>query len=210
MDANDALVGRTVMVTGTSKGGIGYQIALEVARRGASVVCVCRDAERGQSAVESIRDSSKNEKVTLKVCDLSDLSSIQRLASEYQRESAPPIHVLVCNAGLMMHDNKKSVNGFEMNMAVNTLGTYTLIKSMVPALKRAGAGARVIVVSSGGALTEHLEVEDLEMKNVRFDGTVQYARDKRRQVQEVFMHEKFVQISFLTISVSSFGGSVAQ
>ncbi len=38
-------------------------------------------------------------------------------------------------------------------------------------------------MSSGGQYTEKLEVDDLEAEKMRkFDGTVQYARDKRRQV----------------------------
>ena len=143
---------------------------------------MCRDSERGQRAVESIRMSSNNENVTLKICDLSQILSIKGLADEYRRDDGPPVHVLVCNAGIMMHDQVKSKEGFEMNMAVNTLGTYALIKYMSCALKRADPDGRVIVVSSGGALTEHLEVEDLEMNKGRFNATVQYARDKRRQV----------------------------
>lgn len=50
----------------------------------------------------------------------------------------------------------------------------------------AGPAAQVVFVSSGGQYTERLEVEDFEFEKPRkFDGTQQYARDKRRQVRGV-------------------------
>lgn len=42
--------------------------------------------------------------------------------------------------------------------------------------------SRVIVVSSGGMYTEKLISDDIYMKDSKFDGTTQYARNKRQQV----------------------------
>jgi dehydrogenase/reductase SDR family member 12 len=175
MDSPNALDGRTVMVTGASPGGIGYQIALEAARRGATVHVVCRSEKKGRQAVDSIRSATQNANVVLKVCDLASLQSIKALAREYTDGERPEdLHVLVNNAGLMVHGGERSADGFELNFAVNTLGTYVLTRMLEPALQRC-APSRVVVVSSGGALTEHLEVDDLEMERRKggVDGTVQ-------------------------------------
>lgn len=51
---------------------------------------------------------------------------------------------------------------FELNFAVNVLGTYTITESMVPLLEKAAPDARVITVSSGGMYTAHL-TDDLEV-----------------------------------------------
>ena len=68
--------------------------------------------------------------------------------------------------------------------AVNTLGTYALTRALEPILRRS-APSKVIFVSSGGSLTENLEIDDLEgatITNKKDFGTVQYAKDKRRQL----------------------------
>jgi dehydrogenase/reductase SDR family protein 12 len=90
--------------------------------------------------------------------------------------------VQINNAGVLIHDGSKSVDGYEINFATNTLGTYALTCGLEPALK-ASAPSRVIMVSSGGALTAHLETVDLEGVKIKSkDGSDFYARDKRRQI----------------------------
>ena len=42
--------------------------------------------------------------------------------------------------------------------------------------------SRTIAVSSGGCLTAKLETKDLYMEEDDFDGTDQYARNKRQQL----------------------------
>lgn len=90
--------------------------------------------------------------------------------------------VKVNNAGVMVHDGQVSVDGYELNFATNTLGTYALTKGLESCLKDS-APSKVIFISSGGALTAHLEVNDLESKKMKSgDGSDMYARDKRRQI----------------------------
>ena len=81
-----------------------------------------------------------------------------------------------------IHERKLSQDGYEINFATNTLGTFALTRQLEPALERGGPGAKVIIITSGGAYTEKLVVDDMQMANSKFEGTVQYARDKRRQI----------------------------
>lgn len=92
------------------------------------------------------------------------------------------LHALVNNAGCMVHERTVTPEGVEANFATNTLGTWALTEGLMPALRRAGGDARVVTVSSAGMLTEKLELDDLEMARGRFDGTRQYAKNKRHQV----------------------------
>lgn len=190
-----SLAGRRVMVTGANQ-GLGYQTSLELARRGATLFMVCRNEQRGREAVEQVRADSGNSDVHLQICDLASLASIKALAEDYLA-SGHPLHVLVNNAGLMMHEATPTGDGYETNFAVNTLGAFALTLALEPALLAAsgssgtggssggteGMGARVIFVSSGGQYTEPLVVDDLQAKKMKkYDGTQQYARDKRRQI----------------------------
>lgn len=147
---------------------------------------VCRNPERGAAAVEAIIKQSKNSNVHLKVCDVSSLSSIQSLADDL-KASKTPIHILVNNAGVMVHDKVISADGMEVNFATNTLGPLALTRALEDLLllgsTSSNSSSRVIFVSSGGMLTENLVIDDLQCEKMsKFDGLIQYARDKRRQV----------------------------
>lgn len=176
------LKGRSAMVTGANQ-GIGLQVSLDLASRGSTLYMVCRNEARGQEAVEKVKKESGNNDIHLRLCDISSLASISKLAKEFEA-SGKPLHILVNNAGLMVHDAQRSVDNYEMNFAVNTLGSYALTRAFEPVLRRS-APSRVIFVSSGGALTENLEIDDLEgakIKDLKDFGTLQYAKDKRRQL----------------------------
>jgi len=176
------LTGKTAMVTGANQ-GIGLQISLDLASRGSSLYMVCRSEQRGIEAVERVRTETGNSDVHLCLADISNLADIRKLATEYI-SSGRPLHFLINNAGVMVHENRLSAEGHDINFATNTLGTYALTKALEPVLRRS-APSRVVFVSSGGALTEHLEVNDLEgdqLKGNKDRGQVQYSRDKRRQI----------------------------
>ncbi|XP_038698984.1 dehydrogenase/reductase SDR family member 12 isoform X3 [Tripterygium wilfordii] len=117
---------------------------------------------------------------SLQVCDLSSVSDIKSFASRFSSKDAP-VHVLVNNAGLLEHKRITTSEGFELNFAVNVLGTYAMTQLMVPLLEKAAPDARVITVSSGGMYTAPLTT-DLEFTDGKFDGVEQYARNKRVQV----------------------------
>jgi len=196
--SSTSLRGCECIVTGASR-GIGFEVARSLVARGASVHVVCRDAERGATALAALREARGTEggEAHLHVADLSSLAQIRGFVERYT-SSGKPLHALVCNAGVMRHRRAHTSEGYEYNFAVNTLGTHVLMTGLRPVLGRTareetnretscGRGAyytpRVIVVSSGGMLTEALEVKDLEFKKVKnFDAVKQYARGKRHQV----------------------------
>lgn len=173
------------MVTGANS-GIGFVTALELARRGAVVDMVCRNPEKGDAARKKIVDSTGNDHVELRICDMSSMREIRKLAEEFEA-LACPLHGLINNAGCMVNTFTKTASeNIEVNFATNSLGVYYLTKLMIPSLKRAvssGGQARVVMVSSGGMLTEGLVTRDVEGVYLHpFEGAVQYARNKRQQV----------------------------
>ncbi|XP_067372897.1 dehydrogenase/reductase SDR family member 12 isoform X2 [Channa argus] len=91
------------------------------------------------------------------------------------------VHVLINNAGCMVNQRELTEEGLEKNFATNTLGTYILTTALMPALKKV-EDPRVITVSSGGMLTQKLNVDDLQFEKGTFDGTMAYAQNKRQQV----------------------------
>ncbi|CAI5944052.1 unnamed protein product [Closterium sp. NIES-65] len=172
--------GRVCVVTGGNQ-GIGRAAATAMAQRGATVHIVCRNEARGAAAASEIAAQTGNDQVFLQLCDLSSLSQVRSLADRLA-ELNTPIHVLVNNAGVMEHEKKTSPDGFELNFAVNVLGTFVLTEALLPLLQRAASESKVITVATGGILTQPLST-DLQMEDTKFDGTDAYARNKRVQIQ---------------------------
>lgn len=171
--------GKNCIVTGANS-GIGYAAAEGLAQRGATVYLVCRNKERGEAALSQIQTKTGNQNVYLEICDLSSVMDIKSLASRFSEKNVP-VHVLVNNAGLLEQNRVTTAEGFELNFAVNVLGTYAMTELMVPLLEKASPDARVITVSSGGMYSTPL-TNDLQYSESSYNGTLQYARNKRVQV----------------------------
>lgn len=133
------------MITGASS-GIGRAAALALARMGASVVLVCRDRGRGETAAAEIRTRSGNPDVTLMLADLSSQAQIRRLAGEF-RASGRPLHVLLNNAGVIMVRRVETEDGIETTFAVNHLAYFLLTTLLLDRLV-ASAPARIVNVAS--------------------------------------------------------------
>lgn len=188
MNLKDSLKEKTCLVTGANQ-GLGFQISVELASRGSTLYMCCRNEDRGKAALQKVKELSLNDDVHLILCDVSSLKDIRKLVNDW-KESKRPLHVLVNNAGVLIHhdesEKKTSVDGYEINFATNTLGVYALTTGLAPILKMSGTEqnvSRVVMVSSGGALTAPLEVDDVEGNNCKSkDGSIYYAKDKRRQI----------------------------
>lgn len=142
------LGGATAVVTGANS-GIGLHTALELVRHGAQVVLACRDADRGQLALEQVR-AEATAAVELMPLDLTDLRSVRGFA-ERVAATYPRLDLLVNNAGIMAIPRRTTVDGFEMQLGTNHLGHFALTGLLLPRLlggSVAGGPARVVTVSS--------------------------------------------------------------
>lgn len=157
------------MITGANS-GIGKATAIELAKMNATVVIVCRNKERGEPALKEIIEKTRNNKVDLFLCNLSSLESIRNLATEFKNKYQN-LHVLINNAGVMLSKRVSSVDGFEMNFAVNHLAPFLLTNLLVDILKKS-APSRIINVTSAAHKYGTIDIEDLqsEHKKHRFMG----------------------------------------
>jgi retinol dehydrogenase-12 len=157
--AEASLAGRTCIVTGASS-GVGEATALELARRGARVLMVCRHPERGERARGAIARSSGNPAVELLLADLASQAAIRRLATEI-RARAPALHVLVNNAGVVNLRRTITPDGLETTFAVNHLA-YFLLTALLRDRLVASAPARIVNVASEGHRFGRLDFDDLQ------------------------------------------------
>jgi NAD(P)-dependent dehydrogenase (short-subunit alcohol dehydrogenase family) len=167
------MTGRVCVVTGANR-GIGRATAEGLAGLGARVVLVCRRKEDGESVAREIatRAAGVPEVVT---ADLSSQVSI-RQAAGYIQGRYPSLHVLINNAGVIPPRREVTVDGLEMQFAVNHLAYFLLTNLLLPPL-RAGSPSRIINVSSGAHTQANLDFEDLQAQRDYQAKTV-YSRSK--------------------------------
>jgi NAD(P)-dependent dehydrogenase (short-subunit alcohol dehydrogenase family) len=137
--------GRTVVVTGAN-GGLGLETAKVLATRGAHVVMAARDQVKARRAVEAITAETPAASLELVELDLASQESVRSAAAEVLA-AHDQVDVLVNNAGVMAMPERRTADGYEMQLGVNHLGHWTLTALVLPALLRAPR-ARVVSVTS--------------------------------------------------------------
>lgn len=168
--------GRRALVTGT--GGLGFQVASELARAGAHVIIAGRDPEKGAEAVKAITSRSSRGSVMFEQVDLASLESIRNLAGRLQ--SAPALDLLVNNAGIMSPPRRQTTaDGFEAQFGVNYLGHFALTARLLPLLLR-GRAPRVVSVTSLAHRYARMDFTDLQSER-KYQPGVAYCRSKLAQ-----------------------------
>src|SRR5690349_15143655 len=102
--------GKTVVVTGAS-GGIGFETTRALAKRGARVLLVVRNRDKGQAAIDRIKAEKADAQLELVLADLYSMAEVRRAAAEI-RDKAKRLDVLVNNAGLIHDRRELTVDGF--------------------------------------------------------------------------------------------------
>ncbi|SPM42099.1 NAD(P)-dependent dehydrogenase, short-chain alcohol dehydrogenase family [Mycobacterium numidiamassiliense] len=157
------LSGKLVVVTG-SNSGLGFGLARRLSAAGADVVMAIRNRTKGEQAIEEIRATVPDAKLTIKALDLSSLASVAALGDQLNAEGRP-IDILINNAGVMTPPQRDTTaDGFELQFGSNHLGHFALTGHLLPLL-RAAHGARVVSLSSLAARQSgQIHFDDLQFE----------------------------------------------
>jgi NAD(P)-dependent dehydrogenase (short-subunit alcohol dehydrogenase family) len=136
---------RTAVITGATS-GLGFECARALLARDPSwhVVLAVRDQARGAEAVAQLGEPNR---CTVLAMDLASLRSVRGFVQRLPAAGLPPVHALVCNAGVqVVSSTELTTDGVEMTFGVNHLGHFALVQGVLDHLARP---ARIVVVSSG-------------------------------------------------------------
>ncbi len=139
------LAGRTAVVTGAN-GGLGLETSRALAAAGAHVVMAARNQDKAATAVGEIRDGFPDASLEVVSLDLGSQASVREAAERILGEHEA-VDILVNNAGVMGIPERRTVDGFEMQLGVDHLGHWALTALLMPAMLRADA-ARIVTVTS--------------------------------------------------------------
>jgi NAD(P)-dependent dehydrogenase (short-subunit alcohol dehydrogenase family) len=134
------------LVTGATS-GLGKAIALRLARDGAEVLVVGRNAIRGAETVNEI--TAAGGRARFIAADLNDLADIQRLAKD-----AGDIDILVNNAGRSVWAPTAAlgVEDFDSMFASNVRAPFYLVAAFAPAMAARGGGSIINISSMAGRI----------------------------------------------------------
>jgi NAD(P)-dependent dehydrogenase (short-subunit alcohol dehydrogenase family) len=137
--------GRTAVVTGANS-GLGLAAAWALAGAGAGVVLACRNLEKGEEALASIRAGVPGAAIDLRELDLSSLDSVRAFAESF-RADYEGLDLLINNAGVMAPPRRETADGFELQFGTNHLGHFALTGLLLGEMRERD-DARVVTVSS--------------------------------------------------------------
>jgi NAD(P)-dependent dehydrogenase (short-subunit alcohol dehydrogenase family) len=146
---NIDLSGKKALVSGSSA-GIGYAIAVELARLGASVVLNARAEERAQAAAARLRQDVPGAKASAIAADLGTAEGAASLVAKL-----PAVDILVNNVGIFEPKDFFAIPDADWTrmFEVNVMSGVRLSRAYMPGMTSAGWGRVIFISSESGQQT---------------------------------------------------------
>lgn len=143
------LQGKVVLVTGGGR-GIGREIALTCAARGAKVAICARSKGELEEARAAIAEATRSAVLAV-AADVGQAEQVPALVSGVERELGP-LDGVVCAAGVLGPVGpfeEQPLEAWEDTVRVNLFGSARVAHAVIPGMKRRGGG-RIVFLSGGG------------------------------------------------------------
>ncbi|XP_069136791.1 polyprenol dehydrogenase-like isoform X2 [Argopecten irradians] len=206
---------RVAIVTGANT-GIGYETAKWIAMMGATVILACRSEDRAREAMVRMNTDFKLEKErkTIGVVDYPELSlefmkldcasleSVMDFVEEFKL-SGRQLHVLVCNAGIGLHKQEYTGDGYELMFQVNYLSHFLLAAHLLPILKTSGEDCRIVLVSSEAHRFCEFNLDTIQgnqFNEETFGRLTFYGNSKAFQIMQMFSMNRRLKASNVTVT----------
>lgn len=144
------IAGKVSLITGGSS-GIGKQLAMDLAKRGANIIITGRDQERLQQAQAEM--TILGYQVSGIVCDVTQQSQVDQLVVKVLADYGQ-LDILVNNAGYAVYETFEESDLTEILrlVDVNLLGVIRCIKGFLPSMIARRSGQIVNIASIAGRL----------------------------------------------------------
>jgi NAD(P)-dependent dehydrogenase (short-subunit alcohol dehydrogenase family) len=123
----DRFDGKTCLVTGANS-GLGFALAVEMAKRGARVICTTR--RLGKETLDKIKKKSGSDQIEVRHLDLSKLDSIHEFIKGLANDKIR-IDTTILNAGVALPGARKTETGQDEMFQVNYLANVMLCTLMI-------------------------------------------------------------------------------
>lgn len=195
--------GKVAIITG-SNSGIGFETALQLAKKEMIVILACRRLDAAEKAKENILKICPAAQVIPMKVDLSRLKEVRQFAQDFQNHFNR-LDILINNAGIMMSPYRETEDGFENQLATNFIGHFALTGLLMQLLMNT-PNSRVITLSSLSYKWASINFDDLHFKR-GYNKKKAYGQSKRACL--VFAYElnrRLSASSVRTISLAAHPG----
>jgi NAD(P)-dependent dehydrogenase (short-subunit alcohol dehydrogenase family) len=144
---DERLDGKKILIDGSSS-GLGFATAIELAKRGGTVVMVVRSGFPEKA--EQVKQKSGNDKIYIHLVDFSDFDSISKLITEI-KEKHGFFDIVICNAAVVPKKSILTKYGLEQMFMVNYFSKFFFINRLLESdcIKSGSAQVpRIIFVTS--------------------------------------------------------------
>ena len=152
-----------VLVTGGTNGmGKGVaQVLAGIDDQLHEIIILCRSKERGEATIKELEATTKNNKISMVLCDLTKLSEVRNAIMEIHSQHEF-LDGLFVNAGLGYAAKRiETEDGLDPHFQVNYLSQFMLTLNLLDLLEKSEFGGRVIFnVTEGGEIFW----DDMQMK----------------------------------------------
>ncbi|CAG8218732.1 unnamed protein product [Penicillium salamii] len=154
--------GRVFLITGPSDGGIGAETALCLASQSPSTLILAgRNKAKIQPVIDKIAQLNPDVNSIFVKLDLSSQTSVRSAAAEINAQVGH-IDVLINNAAIMACPYSKTEDNVEIQFGTNFIGPFLFTGLLLPKIRAAGPGARIVNVSSSAHRFEGIGFDDLD------------------------------------------------
>ncbi|KAH3675947.1 hypothetical protein WICMUC_002243 [Wickerhamomyces mucosus] len=169
------LHGKVYIITGGTS-GLGASIVDELAARGAQLILLVRSTNDYWLAeyIQDLRDKHKNFLIYAEECDLSSLHSVRKFATKWL-DNVPPRRIdgVICTASETLppyKERQNTIDGIEIQTAVNYVGHYHLLTLLTPSLKAqlSDRDVRVLLTTCLSQAMGQLDINDPLYLNKRY------------------------------------------
>ncbi|EFC39998.1 predicted protein [Naegleria gruberi] len=142
-----SLQGKTIIVTGASPNGIGYETCKILHSLGATVILGVRSERNGAESKKLIiqENGGGAERLVVMLMDLTDLESVKKFTEEFKSKFTT-LDILINNAGIMMCPYATTKQNIEIQFGTNHLGHFLLTLLLLDMIKK--SNGRVVNLSS--------------------------------------------------------------
>jgi len=126
------------------------------------IIILCRSKDRGEATIQEIESATKNNKISMVMCDLTKLSDVRNAIKEI-RNHHEFLDGIFINAGLGYAAKRiETKDGMDSHFQVNYLSQFMLTLNLLDLLEKSENGGRVVF-----NVTESGEIfwDDIQMKN---------------------------------------------
>lgn len=164
-----SIKGKTALITGVSRSGIGEAVAKAFANAGAAMIIITgRNDEKLAAAYNDLSITYPNTKFRPLKLDLNSLAGAKSSAQEILDDaSIKQIDITVANAGFSSQKEHREVtsDGIESHFGSNHLGHFVFANTLLPKIKAAAkvnkpGATRIVIVSSGAANLSPIRFSD--------------------------------------------------